>query len=121
MWFNGKIVKMIRKSGTQNFKFEKEKTKLHLMQSIIHTPMKEKKQEESRPWFVLPKLKLGIALASVLILLTGTFAYADSAKPGDKLFGLDKLQERMVLKLPLPAEKKARGEDRKKKKRALEI
>jgi hypothetical protein len=55
------------------------------------------------------------ALTAILLLVVGTgatLAEADVSKPGDKLHGMDQMQERLLLKLPIPQSQKAKIQTR---------
>ncbi|HEV8601414.1 MAG TPA: DUF5667 domain-containing protein [Patescibacteria group bacterium] len=106
------LIKLLKQSE-QDFKFDQKSIKLNLLTSINshHLPEKEKikLREISIHRFSVYQYS---AVFAVILFATGgaTFALANTAKPGDFLFPLDLLQEKMVLSLPLSEQKKAKLE-----------
>lgn len=107
--FNKKDEQTIKllKDSRLNFSFDKEATKGRLLNQIAHG--------EPEQSLVLPRRRvlsysLSFAMIAVLIAASSTIAYANSSGPGDKLFFLDKLSEKAVIALPMPAPAKAKIE-----------
>ena len=91
--------------GQPNFKYDKQGIKARLMMSVKSSAQGE--EEISIPWISMPNW--GVVLAALVIMLgTATFAYADNAKPGDALFPVNKLNDKIILNLPFSAQTKAR-------------
>ena len=84
------------------FKYNKEDVKARLMQSVRATPM----EEPTFSWLTMPNWGL-VLTAMVIMISSATFAYADQAKPGDVLFPLNKLNNRLILSMPFSAQTKA--------------
>ena len=109
------IKRLLRKSK-QDFRFDQEAVKGKLMASISRQaptkPMAETfepvhAQETIKPHY-WPQYAASVIAALVLLATTTGLAFASSkAKPGDKLYQIQKAQNRIVLSLPLTAEKKA--------------
>lgn len=88
-----------------NFKYDKSGVKARLMMSVKGAPQGE--EEVSIAWISMPNW--GVVLTALVIMLgTATFAYADNAKPGDVLFPVNKLNDKIILNLPFSAQTKAR-------------
>ena len=106
-WFNDpldeKLKQQLRKSQT-DFKLDQTGIKNHLMQSVEAYKQKPAITLPVRSRFPFWAHSLAIV---VLFISSATLVFADSSKPGDSLFFLDKLQEKAVLTLPLPSEQKA--------------
>src|SRR3989344_4920983 len=100
------IEKLFRKTN-RDFPFNSSLVKFKLMARI--------KNNADLAGYDMPKLNFmpsrayasGFALALVVAATTATLAYADGSKPGDQLFPLDRFQEKILLKLPLPVEKRS--------------
>lgn len=89
------------KASKQSFRFDQNQIRFNLLKNIDKPA-----QFESKPFF---SYKLATVFAALILFigLGTTFAFANAAKPGDKLFAIDTLQEKMLLKLPWPEETKA--------------
>lgn len=99
---NNKVIQLLKKSK-QDFDFNAESSKIRLMQSLQYSsPPAE--ETTIRHW---PIWHYAIATACLLIFASATFTLASTARPGDKLFGLNKFREQVILKLPLNVETKA--------------
>ncbi|MBI4049641.1 MAG: hypothetical protein HY395_02380 [Candidatus Doudnabacteria bacterium] len=103
-WFkakNDKLINLLRQSK-QSFRFDQNQIRFNLLNSLASTP----KTEVRHPL----NYQLAVALASVILFATlgTTFVFADAAKPGDKLYRLDQLEEQLLLKIPFNAETKAK-------------
>ncbi|HYE22561.1 MAG TPA: hypothetical protein VD998_03160 [Verrucomicrobiae bacterium] len=94
------LIEKLQKSR-MSFGFNKSGVRNRLMMSIDQhqTVVSEIKHNHGF------RFVLGSALAVVLMTI-GTFAYADSTMPGDKLYFLDQFQEKLALKFPRSAESK---------------
>jgi hypothetical protein len=91
------------KLSAQDFKFGQRNLKSHLLQSLeLQKPLPELAKATSHRM-----LKIVTTTSGVVILLSGTFAFASTSNPGDKLFGLNKFGERIILSLPFSATQKA--------------
>jgi hypothetical protein len=87
------------------FKYDKTNVKQRLMMSVKHASQGE--AEETFSWKTMPNW--GVVLAALVIMLgSATFAYADQARPGDILFPVNKLNDKIILNLPFSAQTKAR-------------
>lgn len=95
-------------ASRQEFKFDQEAIKSRLLYSLNDAPMKA----PDKTLVSFRALKYSTVLASVLILISGTFALASQAQPGDRLFALNKWSEKLVLALPLSMDQKAAMETR---------
>ncbi|MBI4363671.1 MAG: hypothetical protein HY545_02370 [Candidatus Doudnabacteria bacterium] len=96
------IKKLIKNQA--DFVFAKNEVKLKLLASL---PIHERPQEQVK-WLGLPRYAFAAVCVILAIGLTSTMAYADTAKPGDRLFALDLLQEAAILKLTPSSHAKAR-------------
>ena len=109
-WFNDEKLSRLQKQlkyTELDFKFDHQGVKNHLMQSIVE---QKYSQAGSRAKFGMRRRVVSWAagsLALVVFISSGTLAFADNSAPGDKLFFLDKFQEKIILSLPLPSEKRA--------------
>ncbi len=104
-WLQGEEKKILSKWLKQqpNFVYDKAKVKERLMHSVRTAPLEEPKFS----WLTMPNWGL-VLTAMVIMIGSATFAYADQAKPGDVLFPVNKLNDRLILSLPFTAQTKAR-------------
>ncbi len=104
-WFMGEEKKILSAwmKKQPKFTYDKAQVKERLMQSVRMAPMEEPKFS----WLTMPNWGL-VLTAMVIMIGSATFAYADQAKPGDALFPLNKLNNRLILSLPFTAQTKAR-------------
>jgi hypothetical protein len=104
------LVDALKKSG-QDFEFDRSQARTELLLSIDrrHLSSLEKDRLTIKYNRAALNFKMAFAMASLILFvgLGATFAIADTALPGDKLFALDQLQEKAVLKLPLPQQTRA--------------
>ncbi|MBX4191209.1 MAG: hypothetical protein KW804_00175 [Candidatus Doudnabacteria bacterium] len=107
-WFKSKndkdLIALLKNSGS-DFDFDPNKVKYRLLNSIRSTDQKAVHFRFSHA------LQYSIAFACLVVMISTTFAFASSAKPGDKLFALNKFGEQIVLKLPLSIEQKAKVQE----------
>lgn len=99
---NKELTELLKNSSGE-FRFDPEKIKYRLLSSInqLH-------QNPAHHHFRFTRvIKYSVSFAGMVIVLSSTFAFASSSKPGDKLFALNKAGERVVLSLPMPSEQKA--------------
>jgi hypothetical protein len=96
------LTKQLSQSA-QNFSFDQEKVKNRLMYSLNDAPIKA----PAKIFFRTRILKYSSVLAAFVIFVSATFAFASSSEPGDKLFPLNKIGEKVILSLPLSAQQKA--------------
>ncbi len=105
MWFRSnqdeKLKQLLRNSGS-DFRFNPNSVKYRLLASI-----ESHAQKPAPSMRVFRVMKYSSALAAVAVVAAGTLAFASDAKPGDKLFELNKLGEQFILNLPLSPEQKA--------------
>ena len=99
------LIKLLKKSSS-DFKFDPNSVKYRLLNSMAHGDQK------SVTHFKIGRVaKYSVSFASLVILISTTFAFAVNSRPGDKLFGLNKFGENVVLKLPLSVEQKAKVQE----------
>jgi hypothetical protein len=111
IWFNSKnkkIEELLRQSR-QDFGFDSDNIKARLMMAVNarHFSFDDAKRLTFNPstW---PKYAFGATLALVLVLSTSGLAFASTkSKPGEILFPVQKLQNQIVLSLPLSSNTKA--------------
>jgi preprotein translocase subunit SecD len=94
------------KASRQDFRFEQEKIKFKLLQSIRNQPeeIKSRNGLGHYVWF----FARGLVFATLIIFVStgATFAYASKLLPGDKLYPLNIWGDKTLLSLPLPAKTK---------------
>ncbi|MBX4205302.1 MAG: hypothetical protein KW788_03935 [Candidatus Doudnabacteria bacterium] len=105
---NRKIETLLRQSR-QDFGFDSISTKARIMLAVnVRHLSKDDVRHFSlnpRTW---PKYAFGASLAMLVVVSTTGLAFASTkSKPGEVLFPVQKLQNRVVLSLPLPAATKA--------------
>lgn len=109
------LIKLLRKSrlhkgfGGQagsDFEFDPDKVKYRLLSSINQTA-----QQPIRHFRFRRVVQYSVGFAGLVIAISTTFAFASTAKPGDKLFALNKFGEGVVLRLPLSVEQKAKVQE----------
>jgi hypothetical protein len=93
------------KQSSWDFPFDQAGIKSRLMLSIAMQPQPEKAGWNIRR--LLVPLSVSSASIAVILILTTTLAYASNTVPGDDLYFLNSMQEKIALTLPLPAEQKA--------------
>ena len=110
-WFksNNSDLEKLLTASRQDFRFDSNEVKQRLMMSVQvrHLTREEKQFLIYKPssW---PNYAVGLATAFILAVTTTGLAYASSqSKPGDILFPVQKLQNQIILSLPLPQTKKA--------------
>jgi hypothetical protein len=101
---SNKKLEQLLKQSQQNFQFDEEKVKNRLMYSLNDAPIKAPIKTVS---FNLRIIKYSSMVAGLAIFISATFVFASNAKPGDKLFPVNKLGEKVILSLPLTVEQKA--------------
>ncbi|MBI3952707.1 MAG: hypothetical protein HY336_02000 [Candidatus Doudnabacteria bacterium] len=113
-----KIINLIK--NQPDFPFAKDSLKIKLLSSLANRPQ-PKQDSVFNHRRLIPKYGFASALAVVAIGLTTTLAYANSSKPGDRLFLLDTWQENIALKLAPTVQTKAKLHVRFVNERALEL
>lgn len=97
------LIKQLGKSQV-DFEFDQVGGKKSLLAAIENiSPETELKSSKRRPFI----LQFGLALGVVLLMMSGTFAAASKSLPGDKLFSVTKLKERVLLILPFSPQSRA--------------
>lgn len=99
------LVKLLKQSK-QEFRFDQQQIKIRLMQSLASREPAVQFQTLNLKHFSFNPY--AVAVTAVILCVTATFAFAQNAQPGDKLFGLQKFQEQAILSLPLNATTKAK-------------
>ncbi|MGE5392214.1 MAG: hypothetical protein ACM3NH_00500 [Candidatus Saccharibacteria bacterium] len=89
----------------RDFPFNQAGVKARLMLSIAAAPQPQEPYWTFRR-FLLP-LSIGSGTLAIIFALSTTLAAASNTVPGDNLYFLNSLQEKIALSLPLPAEQKA--------------
>src|SRR3989344_6366068 len=103
---NEKLISLLA-SAKQDFKFNQADIKTRLLAQLPHT--KQLPAQDLR--FSSPLVfRSGFFFAGVVLLVSGTFAAAMHSGPGDKLFGVNKFRQELILKLPLGAEGNAQAQ-----------
>ncbi len=97
-----KLVKLI-KNSPQEFRFDSPGLKTRLMANL-DTPSPSDRRLGMHAHFLLP---YSLIAACMVLLVSGTFAFASTSNPGDALFGINKARERILLSLPLSPTRKA--------------
>jgi hypothetical protein len=105
---NKKLENLLRESR-QDFGFDSENIKARVMMAVNvrHLSKDDVRRLTFNPstW---PRYVFGASLALILAITTTGFAFAaNESKPGEVLFPIQKLQNQIVLSLPLSAAKKA--------------
>ena len=83
------------KNSDENFRFDQTSAKTRLLADLHSAPYLGRapfRQSHSRQYLV--------GGLSVVVLVSGTFTYAQSANPGDVLFPINKFGEQIILSLP---------------------
>ena len=102
---NEKLISLLA-SAKQDFKFNQADIKTRLLAQLPHAKQPAAKQFR----FSSPLIfRSGFFFAGVILLVSGTFVAASQSQPGDKLFGINKLRQEMLVRLPLGAEGKAKA------------
>src|SRR3989344_8745919 len=96
------LTKMLKQSQ-QDFRFDQEKVKARLDYSLRAVPI----WAPSHRFFTIRIVRYSVVTASMLIFVSATFVFASNAKPGEKLFALNKFGEQVLLSLPLTMDQKA--------------
>ncbi len=96
------MIKLL-KDSEQDFRFDEQRVKDRLLYSLRETPIKA----PARTFFTFRFMKYSALVAGLVIFLSATFVLALNANPGDRLFGLNKFGENVILSLPLSMEQKA--------------
>jgi hypothetical protein len=96
------LIKLLKQSK-QNFQFDQGQVKNRLLYTLGDAPIKTTKLR----FFSFRLVKYSVSLAVLLVFLSATFAFASNAKPGEKLFALNKFGEKVMLSLPLSVQQKA--------------
>lgn len=97
-------LKKLLKLQQSDFDFNQQGVKNRLQLSIARA---SSAQPTFRTSAWMPRWGLAIAAITLFVLSGSTFALANNAKPGDRLYLLDKAQEQIWTRLPLPASNKA--------------
>lgn len=101
-------LEQLLKSSRQDFEFDRQNVRTRIMTAVNSRHLSkadlEKLTFRVKIW---PRFALSGSVALVLLAGTTGFAYAaGQAAPGDLLFPVQKLQNQIVLSLPMPATKK---------------
>lgn len=106
IWFKSnsdeKITKLL-KQASGSFNFDQDLIKSRLLHSIKH--QKTKNEIHIRHWHLV---RYASFAATIVIFLSATLTFASNSKPGDKLFAVNKVREKIILSLPLSVEQKAK-------------
>lgn len=92
------------KNSQQDFKFDPNEIKSRLTLSLTTSRMEPVKQKKLTFTFIRYSASV---LAGIVLLLSGSFAFAANAQPGDTLFPINKFWEQAWLSLPWSASQKA--------------
>jgi hypothetical protein len=103
---NDKLTRLLKQSQL-DFKLDQATAKTRLLQAIARGDLES--IQPARMWRSLI-VKSGVSLVGVVLVISGTFATAAGAQPGDKLFAVNKLREQLILSLPLSAQTRAQVE-----------
>ncbi len=93
------------KQSKGSFRFDHQGIKYRLLSSINHAD-----QKAIHGFQMTRVIRYSVGFAGFVVILSATFAFASSSKPGDKLFALNKAGEHVVLSLPMPVQQKAQME-----------
>ncbi len=102
-WFKNhqeEKIKLLLRESRQDFRYDHESTRLKLLQNLNHYPQPA---SHTHVWIMA---KYALVAACFVFLFSATLAFTSNAKPGEKLFTLNKWGEQMILRLPLPEEQK---------------
>ncbi|OGE80770.1 MAG: hypothetical protein A3H72_02345 [Candidatus Doudnabacteria bacterium RIFCSPLOWO2_02_FULL_48_8] len=98
---NDKLKEMLKQSQ-RDFSFDQKAVKQTVLAHAgTHQPVLLAKSYRLAWAYTFAALMLFIGLGT-------TLTYANTAKPGDRLYAMDTLHEQAILKLPLPAQTKAK-------------
>jgi hypothetical protein len=103
-----KQIEQLLSESRQNFEFDSQNIKARLMMAVEsqHFSKEELRNFTFKPNF-WPRYAFSLTLAVMLMVGTTGFAFAaNNATPGDVLFPIQKIQNQIVLSLPLPETKK---------------
>ncbi len=105
--YKSKINKLLHKHLRQqvDFKFNSDGIKNRLLTSMKNESVSSTHEfpQPMRSW----KMTFGSGMI-VFFAALGTLSYADSTKPGDKLYFLDQWQEQVALKIPQSVQSKSK-------------
>jgi hypothetical protein len=107
-----KRIQTLMQDSQSDFVFDKSGVKNRILSTIENAHLNPKTFKTAKNVNVW---RWNTALASCLgmiVIFSATIVYADSSNPGDKLYFLDQLQERVVLKMPRSDQAKARLQER---------
>lgn len=110
MWFksskpNNDLIHLLKQSSS-DFGFDPARVKYRLLTSISQADQKPAHQ------FRFGRVvRYSASFVAVVVMISTTFAFASNAKPGEKLFALNKFGENVVLSLPLSVEQKAKVQE----------
>lgn len=99
-----KLLNLLKQSK-QDFRFDPANLKAQLIQDISARRQTVFHPVRMRIWHTF---EYGVALAAMVIFVSATFVFAGNSQPGDRLFPISKLSEKVILSLPLTAAQKAR-------------
>lgn len=102
-----KLIRLLA-SAKQDFKFNQSEIKTRLLAQLPQTP-----QLSANPTVRISSLLIfrsGFFFAGLILVASGTFAAASHSGPGDKLFGVNKFRQELLLKLPLSPEGQAKAQ-----------
>jgi len=103
---NEKLISLLA-SAKQDFKFNQADIKTRLLAQLPHT--KQLPAQDLR--FSSPLVfRSGFFFAGIILLVSGTFVAAAQSQPGDKLFGINKFRQELLVKIPLGAEGQAKAQ-----------
>lgn len=88
-----KVISLLKKTRPGfNFKYDQENGRLRLMEAI-----KDRPQEPEQSLWRNPLMSVSLSLLALVLVITGTFSASASSLPGDKLFSLYKMKEKILL------------------------
>lgn len=99
-----KLVYLLKQSRL-DFKLDQKTTKARLLCAIAQGDIDGPIQPVQTRHGLIFKFEVG--LAGIVVVVSATFATAATSLPGDKLFAVNKLREKIILSLPLSAQTKA--------------
>lgn len=101
---NEKLISLLA-SAKADFIFDQKGTKEKLFSKLKHSPqVSAKRSLVSNNTFLF---QCGIAFAAIILFITGTAYVSAGSRPGDKLFSLNKLRQKILVSLPFSDEHKA--------------
>jgi hypothetical protein len=99
-------MKNLLKAAQQDFRFDQDTVKNRLMPVLDRIEILPYR----RTLLTAKSLAYSMSGAVFVVFVSGTFAFASTSKPGDKLFVVNKWRENIILHLPLSVDQKTRFE-----------